>query len=65
MTLLARRVGNGLMNRAPVRCPVCGRYLATFSGIPVIMDDKTRIIYFAHPDCCPGVGQLAAAEPIV
>lgn len=51
-----RVVHNGLVNHAPVRCAVCGQYVATFDGIPVILNDKARIIDFAHPDCCPAVG---------
>jgi hypothetical protein len=65
MTTTARRVGNGLVNRAPVQCPICARYVATFSGIPVMMDDQTRIIYFAHADCCPGAERLEVTEPTV
>ncbi len=51
-----RLLRNGLVNRAPVQCPVCARYVATFTGIPVMLDDKARIIYFAHPDCCANAG---------
>lgn len=48
-----RRVRNGLVNHTPIRCPVCGQYVATFAGIPVILNEKAQIIDFAHPDCCP------------
>lgn len=47
-----RLLRNGLVNHAPIRCAVCGQYVATFAGIPVMMDDRARIIYFAHPACC-------------
>ena len=45
-------VQNKLTNRKPVRCPVCDRFVGTLTGLPVILDDKTRIIEFAHPGCC-------------
>jgi len=49
-------LGNGLVNRAPICCPLCGRYIATFAGVPVILDDKAHIIDFAHVDCCADSG---------
>ena len=45
-------VRNNLANRVPIRCAVCDRYIASFTGLPVILDDKAQIIEFAHPDCC-------------
>lgn len=48
-----RLLRNGLVNRAPIRCPICERYVATFDGVPVILDDKAPIIKFAHLECCP------------
>jgi hypothetical protein len=48
-----RRLRNRLMNRAPIRCPICGQYVATFAGVPVILNAKAPIIEFAHLDCCP------------
>jgi hypothetical protein len=50
-----RLLRNGLVNRAPILCPLCGQYVATFVGIPVILGDKASIIDFAHRDCCSGV----------
>ena len=47
-----RLLRNGLVNRAPIPCPICGRYIATFDGVPVIRDDKAPIIEFAHLECC-------------
>jgi hypothetical protein len=46
-------LSNGLVNRGPVQCPVCGRYVATFAGVPLIFNERVRVIDFAHPDCCP------------
>jgi hypothetical protein len=43
---------NGLFNRSPIICPLCGRYVACYAGIPVIIDEKASIVDFAHPDCC-------------
>jgi hypothetical protein len=48
----AQLVNNTLANHIPVRCAVCDRYVASFTGRPVILDDKAQIIEFAHPDCC-------------
>jgi hypothetical protein len=45
-------VGNKLTNRTPVLCPVCDLYVATFTGLPVILNAKNRIIEFAHAGCC-------------
>jgi len=47
-----RLIGNKLTNRAPLPCPVCGRYVASFTGLSVILDRKGGIIEFAHPACC-------------
>ena len=39
----------GLLNRTPVRCALCDRYIATFVGLPVIMNAPRNIIEFVHP----------------
>ncbi len=57
MKLLASRdqmVQNALTNHLPVPCAICGRLVATFDGLPVVLDDKAQIIEFAHPGCCVG-----------
>lgn len=41
-----------LVNRKPALCPVCDRYIAPFTGLPVIMNSKGQIIEFVHPGCC-------------
>jgi hypothetical protein len=41
-----------LVNRKPIPCAVCDRYISPFTGLPVILDNKERIIGFAHPGCC-------------
>jgi hypothetical protein len=43
-----------LVNRKPIRCAVCDCYISTFTGLPVILDNKARIIEFVHPSCCEG-----------
>jgi hypothetical protein len=48
----AQMVHSKLLNRQPIRCAVCDRYISPFTGLPVILDDKKQIIEFAHPDCC-------------
>lgn len=45
-------VHNKLVNRRPVCCPVCDRYIACFRGIPVILDSASQIIQYVHPACC-------------
>lgn len=45
-------VHSKLLNRQPIRCAVCDRYISPFTGLPVILDDKKQIIEFAHPGCC-------------
>jgi hypothetical protein len=45
-------VHNKLVNRVPVRCAVCDRYICPFTGLPVTLDKEPRIIEFAHPACC-------------
>jgi hypothetical protein len=45
-------VHNKLVNRKPIRCAVCDRYIGPFTGLPVILDHRVRIIEFAHPACC-------------
>src|SRR5207245_6926889 len=42
-------VHSKLLNRKPIRCAVCDRYISTFAGLPVILDYKEQIIEFAHP----------------
>jgi hypothetical protein len=54
-------VHSKLLNRKQVRCAVCGRYISSFTGLPVILDDKKQIIEFAHPGCCdPAHDQVIA-----
>ncbi len=48
----AQMVRSKLMNRKPVRCAVCNNYICPFTGLPVMLDNKSKIIEFAHPDCC-------------
>jgi hypothetical protein len=43
---------NALTNRKPAWCPICGRCVETFTGLPVILDDMRRMVEFAHPACC-------------
>jgi hypothetical protein len=45
-------VQNKLVNRKPIPCAVCDRYISPFTGLPVILDDKEGIIGFVHPGCC-------------
>jgi hypothetical protein len=52
LALLNQMVQNKLVNRKPIPCAVCDRYIAPFVGLPVILNDKERIIEFAHPGCC-------------
>ena len=47
-------VHSKLVNRKPIVCAVCERYISPFTGLPVILDDKDQIIEFAHPACCRG-----------
>jgi hypothetical protein len=47
-----QRVQNKLLNRIPIRCAVCDRYISPFTGLPVILDYEEQIIEFAHPGCC-------------
>jgi len=48
----SQMVPNKLVNRRPSPCAVCGRYISPFAGLPVILDDKARVIEFVHPGCC-------------
>jgi hypothetical protein len=41
-----------LVNRRPILCAVCDCYISPFTGLPVILDAKERIIEFVHPGCC-------------
>ena len=45
-------VRNKLVNRKPIPCAVCDRYIIPFTGLPVILEHKVRIIEFVHPGCC-------------
>jgi hypothetical protein len=45
-------VHNKLVNRKPMICAVCDRYISPFTGLPVILEEKDQIIEFAHPACC-------------
>lgn len=45
-------VRSKLLNRAPVICAVCDVYIASFAGLPVILNDKEHLIEFVHPACC-------------
>ncbi len=57
LKLLATRdqmVQNTLTNLLPVPCAICDHLVATFDGIPVILDGKAPIIEFAHLECCVG-----------
>jgi hypothetical protein len=48
----SQRVRNGLTNRKPVPCAICDHFISPFTGLPIILDNKARIINFAHPGCC-------------
>jgi hypothetical protein len=48
----SQMVQGKLVNRKPILCAVCDRYISTFTGLPVIMNEKEGIIRFVHPDCC-------------
>jgi hypothetical protein len=48
----SQMVQSKLVNRKPIRCAVCESYVSPFTGLPVILDDKERIIEFVHPGCC-------------
>jgi hypothetical protein len=45
-------VRNKLVNRKPIICTVCDRYIGPFTGLSVILEEKEQIIEFAHPACC-------------
>ena len=45
-------VQSKLENRGLIRCAVCGACISPLTGLPVILDNKKRIIEFVHPDCC-------------
>ena len=49
---LTQMVQNKLMNQIPIPCAVCHRYINTFGGLPVILNDKEQIVEFAHSGCC-------------
>ena len=48
----SQMVQSKLVNRKPVPCAVCDRYISSFTGLPVILNNKEQIIGFAHPGCC-------------
>ncbi len=50
--MASQLVQSKLVNRKPILCAVCERYISTFTGLPVVLDDKEQIIGFVHPDCC-------------
>jgi hypothetical protein len=52
LATLTQMIPSKLVNRTPIRCAVCDRYIACFAGLPVILDNKEQIIGFAHPGCC-------------
>jgi hypothetical protein len=41
-----------LANHKPIPCAVCDRYISPYTGLPVILGDKERIVEFVHPACC-------------
>jgi hypothetical protein len=45
-------VQSKLVNRLPIPCAFCDRYIGPFVGLPVILDNRGQIIEFAHPGCC-------------
>lgn len=52
LATLAQRVKSKLVNRRPIPCAVCDRFIGPFRGLPVILNDKENIIAFVHPTCC-------------
>ena len=48
----SQMVQSKLVNRKPIPCAVCGRYISPFTGLPVMLDIKEQIIGFVHPGCC-------------
>jgi hypothetical protein len=48
----SQMVQSKLVNRKPIPCAVCESYISPFAGLPVILDNKERIIEFVHPSCC-------------
>jgi hypothetical protein len=47
----SQMVQSKLVNRKPVLCAVCVRWMGPLTGLPVILDAKARIIEFVHPQC--------------
>lgn len=47
----SQMVRSKLVNRKPIPCAVCDRYISAFTGLAVILN-KERIIEFVHPHCC-------------
>jgi hypothetical protein len=48
----AQVVQSHLVNRTPARCAVCNDYIGVLAGVPVILNDKERIVEFVHARCC-------------
>jgi len=45
-------VPSKLLNRIPILCAVCDRFICPFDGLPVILDAREQIIRFVHAGCC-------------
>jgi hypothetical protein len=45
----SQMVQSKLVNRKPIPCAVCDSYISPFTGLPVLLDNKERIIAFVHP----------------
>ena len=54
LALPTTMVRSKLLNRAPILCPVCDRFIGPVAGLPVILDVKERVIEFVHAGCCVG-----------
>jgi len=52
----AEMLRSKLLNRTPSLCPVCGLYVGTYVGVPVVLDEKKQIIEFVHTACCVAGG---------
>jgi hypothetical protein len=48
----SQMVRSKLLNREPMPCAVCERFIVPLTGLPVILNDKEGIIEFVHPGCC-------------
>jgi len=47
----SQMVQSKLLNRVPIHCAVCDRYISPLAGLPAILNDKAGIIEFVHPGC--------------